>query len=132
MSALTPRDPLPGHPLIYRIDTRNGRDTVFWCRVRQAFLPKSKSHAFWVSDDPAALGQFGEDPCVTLPRSLMLQYAPEFVRLSTKEREQIRRRQIQRDKTFVRDSTVTQSLKTARLIDGSRLTTLGWNSFLLS
>lgn len=133
MSALTPRDPLPGHPLIYRIDTRNGRDTLFWCRVRQAFLPHLKGHVFWASDAMDTPDWFpDEDHCVVLQRQLLLQFQPEFVRLSVAEREHIRRYCLDREKGFVRNSDVVAQLRATNLVRGRTVTTRGWNSYHLS
>lgn len=132
MSALTPRDPLPGRPLIYRIDTRNGRDTLFWCRVRQAFLPKLKGHVFWVSDEPAEFEMPEDAHCIVLPRPLLLQYVPEYVRLSVAEREHMRRFCQERDKTFRRNLEVVAQLRGTGLVRGRTITTKGLNSYHLS
>lgn len=133
MSALLARDPLPGHPLVFRIDTRACRHAEFWCKVRQAYLPKLQGHTFWVSDVGDVPGWFpDEDQCVELDRPLMVAFQPEFVRLSSKEREYMRRYCMDRDSAYIRNSVVARSLRDSRLVQGRQISTLGWNSYYLS
>jgi len=137
MSAIVPRDPLPGQPLVYRIDTRNGRDCIFWCKVRLAFLPRLRGHAFWVSDEAETEAWVrnlmdANYNFVVLPRPLLLQYAPEYVRLSPAEREHIRQWCFEGKRDYVRNSDVTRQLKTAGLVRGRKVSTKGWNSYYLS
>ena len=133
MSELAYRDPVPGYPLVYRIDTRTGRDVVFWCRVRKQFLPRLRGHCFYVSDDCDAATRLPPDShCITLPRPLLLAYQPEFARLSPAEQEVIKRYYITREKGFVRNSKVMESLRSAGLVRSGKLTTRGLNSYLLS
>ena len=130
---LVPRDPLPGKPLVYRIDTRAGRHCDFWCKVRLAFLPRLKGHCFCVSDDPATDDWISPDnPIVVLPRPLLLQYVPEYIRISAAEREHIRRYCFDREPGFIRNFDVVRSLKAAGLARGRQVSTKGWNSFHLS
>lgn len=130
MSTLAPHDPVPGYPLVFRVDDRVGPDALFWSRVRKALLPKFCGHVFWVVSTSDSITMEGR--AVWLNRSLMLQYLPTFVRLSPAEREHIRRYYWRKDKGFVYDRRVLTQLSTAQLVKSGRITTLGWNSYFLS
>lgn len=62
----------------------------------------------------------------------MLQYLPNFVRLSPPEREHIKRYYWQKDKTFIYYRPILTQLITAQLVKSGKITTLGWNSYFLS
>jgi hypothetical protein len=69
---------------------------------------------------------------VVLDRKLILQFLPDFVRLSHPEREVLRLRYWHKVADYTADKDVVRQLNTTRLISYGKITNLGWNSYFLS
>jgi hypothetical protein len=133
MTTIPPRDPCPGRPLLFRIDLRAGPDTVFWSRVRKAFLPHFSGSCFWVTDNPVYNPQRSHpEHNVILSRALMIQYVPNFRVLSYEQCTVLRERYWTKSPNLIYDSAIITYLNASGLVRSGRITTLGWNSYFLS